>query len=229
MTFSESIEHSAAMLSRRLQRWEIGVDGAIHGCAIVAALIGSVALLWVASARGGAPDVAASAIYSTSLVAMFGCSCAYNLARWTRHGNWLRSLDNSAVFLLIAGTYTPFTTLHMQGAWSVSLTGVVWSVAAAGVLVRFLHGPLFDRISIGLYLVLGWIGLVALAPLIQALDTATLTLLMVGGALYTIGVLFHLWERLPFKTAIWHGFVVAAAATHYAAVVVGTLAATAPA
>jgi hemolysin III len=129
---------------------------------------------------------------------------------------------------MIAGTYTPFTVLHMQGAWSISLTSIVWATAGAGVLVRHLHGPLFDRISIGLYLALGWIGLVALAPLLQALDTPTMTLLVIGGALYTVGVVFLLWERLPFQTAIWHTFVVAAAATHYAAVVVGILAVTAP-
>lgn len=228
MTASEARDYVAGAISRQFSRWEIGVDGAIHVAAIAAALVGAVALLWIATARGDAADVAASAIYSTGLLAMLGCSCAYNLARWTRHGNWLRSLDNSAIFVMIAGTYTPFTVLHMQGAWSISLTSVVWSVAAAGVLVRHLHGPLFDRISIGLYLALGWIGLVAFAPLLQALDSATLTLLFTGGALYTVGIVFHLWERLPFQTAIWHSFVVAAAATHYAAVVVSILAVTAP-
>jgi hemolysin III len=228
MTASEARDYVAGAISRRFSRWEIGVDGSIHAAAIVAALVGAVALLWIAAVRGSAEDIAVSAIYSAGLIVMLGCSCAYNLARWTRHGNWLRSLDNSAIFVMIAGTYTPFTVLHLQGAWSISLTSIVWSTAAAGVLVRHLHGPLFDRISIGLYLALGWIGLVALAPLLQALDTPTLTLLMIGGGLYTVGVVFLLWERLPFQAAIWHTFVVAAAATHYAAVVVSILAVTAP-
>ncbi len=227
MNAAAARDYVRANLSRRLTRWEIGVDGAIHAAAIVAALVGTAALLWIAIARGSADDIAASAIYATGLLAMLGCSCAYNLARWTRHGDWLRSLDNSAIFIMIAGTYTPFTVLHMQGAWSLSLTGAVWAIAAAGILVRLLNGRLFDRISIGLYLALGWMGLIALAPLVQALDNATLILLVVGGGLYTIGVVFHLWERLPFQTAIWHTFVVAAAATHYAAVVVSILAASA--
>jgi hemolysin III len=227
MTDAEARHYVTGAISRQLTRWEVGVDGAIHAAAIAAGLVGAVALIWLSAARGGVADVAAAAIYSSGLLAMLGCSCAYNLARWTRHGNWLRSLDNSAVFIMIAGTYTPFTVLHMQGAWSVSLTGVVWSMAAAGVLVRLLHGRLFDRISIGLYLALGWVGLVALAPLIQALDAATLTLLMIGGGLYSVGVIFHMWRRLPFQIAIWHSFVVGAAATHYAAVVVNILAATA--
>jgi hemolysin III len=214
MTASEAREYVTGAISRQLTRWEIGVDGAIHAAAILAGIVGAAALLTIATRRGNAADVAAVSIYSTGLLAMLGCSCAYNLARWTRHGNWLRSLDNSAVFIMIAGTYTPFTVLHMQGAWSISLTSVVWAVAAAGIFVRVLHGRIFDRISIGLYLILGWVGLVALAPLIRALDATTLILLVIGGGLYTVGVVFHLWERLPFQTAIWHGFVVAAAATH---------------
>lgn len=227
MTAAEARAFVSSKLARQFSRWEVGVDGAIHACAIIAGIVGTVALIWIARARGGAADVTIVALYSGALLTMFSCSAAYNLARTTRHGDWLRCLDNSAIFLMIAGTYTPFTVLHLQGAWSISLTGLVWSVAAAGILIRLLHGPLFDRISIGLYLALGWMGLIALFPLIQALDTPTLILLGVGGVLYTIGVAFHLWEQLPFQNAIWHGFVVAAAATHYAAVVVAILAATA--
>jgi hemolysin III len=151
---------------------------------------------------------------------MLGCSAAYNLCRLTRHAAWLRHFDQAAIFLMIAGTYTPFTVLHLNGVWGLSLTGMIWSCACLGILVKVLHGRLFDRVSVGLYLVLGWIGLVILPPLVEALDPAALILLAVGGILYTVGVVFHLWERLPFQTAIWHLFVIAAAALHYAAVVV---------
>ena len=123
---------------------------------------------------------------------------------------------------MIAGTYTPFTLLALQGAWSWSFTCLVWSVALLGILLRLLHGRLFDRLSLGLYLVLGWIALAAIAPLVDALNTPTLILLAIGGALYTIGVIFHLWERLPFQNVIWHTFVVAAAAVHFAAVTVAS-------
>lgn len=210
--------------SRELTPWETGVDGLIHAAAIVAALVGSVALLWIASTRREANDIAAVGVYSTCLLVMLICSCAYNLSRSTRHRDWLRALDNSAIFVMIAGTYTPFTILHMQGVLSVSVTGAVWSIAAAGVFVRLLSGRLFDRISVALYLTFGWMGVLALVPLVQTLDSQTLLLLLGGGSLYTIGVVFHLWERLPFNTAIWHGFVVAAAMTHYAAVVLSILA-----
>ena len=177
-------------------------------------------MIVLAQARGGVEDVVAVSIYSVGMLAMFGCSCAYNLGRFTRHGDWLRKLDQSGIFLMIAGTYTPFTLLALQGAWSWSFTCLVWSVALLGILLRLMHGRLFDRLSLGLYLVLGWIALAALAPLVDALNTPTLILLTIGGALYTIGVIFHLWQRLPFQNVIWHTFVIAAAAAHFAAVTV---------
>jgi hemolysin III len=220
MTAREAFELSTAAVRRRFHRWEIGVDGAIHVLAIVAGLVGAIALLLIASRNGGAEDVAAVAIYSVGLLAMLGCSCAYNLGRFSRHADWLKHLDHSAIFLMIAGTYTPFTLIDLEGAWKWSLIGTVWTVAVAGVALRLLHGRLFDRISLGLYLALGWLGVVALPPLIHALDTPALVLLAVGGGLYTMGLIFHLWERLPFQNAIWHGFVVAAAAMHFAAIVI---------
>jgi hemolysin III len=220
MTAYEALDISAKAFRTRLERWEMRVDGAIHGVAIVAGLIGAVILLLVASNRGGAEDVTAVAIYSCGLLAMFGCSAAYNLGRWTRHVDRLRGLDQSAIFLMIAGTYTPFTLLDLQGLWSWSFTSLIWSLAIVGVLLRLLHYRFFARVSIGLYLALGWCGLVAIFPLYHQLHVATLILLLVGGALYTIGLVFHLWERLPFQAAIWHLFVVAAAAVHFAAVTV---------
>jgi len=224
MTASEAFEASATAVSRQLSRWEVGVDSAIHACAIVAGFIGAVVLLLFAAARGGAADLAVVSIYSVALLGMLGCSLAYNLGQSSRHRILLRNLDQAAIFLKIAGTYTPFTVLHLEGAWSISVTGVVWSVAGFGILVRLLHGRLFDRISIALYLALGWMALAALSPLIRSLDGVTLSLLATGGVLYTVGVVFHLWERLPFQTAIWHLFVVAAASTHYAAVVISIVA-----
>ena len=149
---------------------------------------------------------------------MFSCSAAYNLGRWSRHRDWLRNLDQAAIFVMIASTYTPFTILHLEGAWSLALTSFVWSFAAVGILMRLLHGRLFERLSTLLYLAFGWMALVALFPLLRALDATTVALLAAGGLLYTAGVIFHLWERLPFQNAIWHGFVFAAASLHYAAV-----------
>jgi hemolysin III len=197
--------------------WERRLDSAIHAIAIAAALVGAVVLIMIA-AQNGPVDVAVAAIYSGGLLAMFGCSLAYNLGRWSRYGDLLRGLDQTAIFLMIAGTYTPFTILRLDGAWGLGLTGLVWSVAALGIALRLFCVGLFDRFSISLYLALGWIGVVALAPLIRALDVTIVALLAAGGILYTVGVAFHLWERLPFRNAIWHAFVLAGAGIHFAAV-----------
>jgi hemolysin III len=224
MTASEAFDVSVKAVSRQFSRWEIGVDGVLHACAIIAALVGAVILILLASSRGGAEDIVAVTIYSVGMLAMFGCSAAYNLGRWTRHGDWLRKLDHAGIFLMIAGTYTPFTLLALQGAWSWTFTILVWSIALLGIVLRLVRGRLFDRVSLALYLVLGWIALAALVPLVNALNTPTLVLLTIGGSLYTIGVIFHLWQKLPFQNVIWHTFVIAAAATHFAAVVVSVAA-----
>jgi hemolysin III len=220
MTAREAFEASATAVSRELGRWEIGIDGAIHAVAIVVSVAGAIILIVFAARHGGSGAVASVCIYCAGLITMLGCSAAYNIGQWTRHRVLLRNFDQAAIFFMIAGTYTPFTVLRLEGAWSVSFTGIVWTLAAGGALVRFLHGRIFDRISIALYLGLGWLSVVAIFPLVEAVGTTTLALLAIGGALYTIGIAFHLWQRLPFQTVIWHIFVVAAAAVHYAAVAV---------
>jgi hemolysin III len=158
-------------------------------------------------------------IYAAGLLAMLGCSAAYNMFRTSRWRDWLRRFDHAAIFAMIAGTYTPFTLLGLKGAWSISLTAVIWAVAAIGIAIKLLKPQRIETVSIGLYLALGWIGVVAAGPFMAAFDPVTLSLLAAGGILYSSGVVFHLWHRLPYQNAIWHGFVLAAAAVHYAAVV----------
>ena len=120
MTASEAFEVSLKAVSRRFSRWEKGVDGVLHACAIVAAIVGAIILILLAASRGDAEDVAV-VIYSVGMLAMFGCSCAYNLGRFTRHEDWLRKLDHAGIFLMIAGTYTPFTLLALQGVVELDL------------------------------------------------------------------------------------------------------------
>jgi hemolysin III len=204
--------------SRLYTLWERRVDASIHGVAIIAGLVGAALLLAVAADHGSRGAVLAAGVYSVALLAMFACSAAYNIGRRSRHQGWLRNLDQAAIFVMIAGTYTPFTTMYPTGWWSLVLTAAVWTVAALGIVARLFRGRLFERISVPLYLSFGWLGLATAAPLVHAIDTHVLALLATGGVLYTAGVAFHLWERLPYQNAIWHGFVVVAAAAHYAAV-----------
>ena len=164
----------------------------------------------------------ALAVYGLALVATFSFSAGYHLVlrQHTRLKEWLRRLDHAAIFLMIAGTYTPFVLIKMNTAWGLALLAVVWTIAVIGSVLQLVAPRSLRNLSIPLYLVQGWAVLAALEPLMAALPGGVLTLLMLGGVLYTVGVAFHLWERLPYQNAIWHGFVLSGASCHFAAVMI---------
>jgi len=186
---------------------------------MLAGLAGTVTLAALVALQGDWVAAIPVAVYAFGLMAMLVCSAAYNLARSSRRRALLRRFDHAAIFAMIAGTYTPFTTLRLEGGWAAGLTGAVWGVALLGILLKLWKPHLVERASIPLYLALGWIIVVALNPLLGALEPSTLILLGVGGLLYTLGVVFHIWQRLPFQNAVWHACVLAAACVHYAAVI----------
>jgi hemolysin III len=197
----------------RLKR-ELTADLVIHVLGIGLGAVAAVTLLVLAAMHG---ELAPAAVYVAGLAAMLGCSAAYHLRRASRWRPWLRRLDHAAIFVMIAGTYTPFT-VQLPGTWAVALTAVVWALAALGVAAKLAASRHVEKLSVALYLGLGWIGIVALDPLLAALGPATLLLIGAGGVVYSLGVVFHVWRSLPFHNAIWHGFVLVAAGVHYAAV-----------
>jgi hemolysin III len=194
-------------------------DRTIHIVGLVTGVTGAAALTLAASIAMNWAALATVIAYSSGLVAMLSFSAAYNLGHRSRYRHVLRRLDHAAIFVMIAGTYTPFTILGLDGPWRVGMTIAVWAVAAAGVAVKLLApASRSTRISTVLYLAFGWMGLVAIDPLLRGLSPAVLILIAVGGALYSIGVVFHALHRLPYQNAIWHAFVLAAAMVHFAAV-----------
>ena len=205
-------------MSRELLAREVLADGVVHALGLALGIAGAIALVGLTLFSGNPLLAAPLFIYAAGLVAMLGCSAAYNLLRSSRRRDWLRRFDHAAIFAMIAGTYTPFTILGLQGGWSSGLTVAIWSVAAIGIALKLWQPRRIEAISVALYLGLGWIGLIALHPFMVAFDTATLALLATGGIVYSVGVVFHLWRRLPFHNAIWHGFVLVAAGLHYFAV-----------
>ena len=217
------IAATTATPSRPHSRHELLADCIIHILGIAGASIGGATLVALIAARGNWLELGALVIYAFGMVAMFCCSAAYHLARNSPWRAMLRRCDHAAIFVMIAGSYTPFTLLRLDGAWSWGLTGAVWLIAGLGVLMKLCRGCDLGSASIAPYLLLGWIGLIAIDPLFQSLGWQTFTLIAAGGVLYSVGVLFHIWERLPFQNAIWHGFVLAAAAVHFAAVVNGVV------
>lgn len=207
------------MDKRHYSRAERIADGAVHAIGLALALGACGALATFVLPEAGALRIVSLIVYAAGLVTMLGCSAAYNLMPESSWKAVFRRLDHAAIFVMIAGTYTPFTLVAIGGAWGWSIAGVVWAVAAGGVALKLFWPHRFEKLSIAAYLALGWIILIATGPLIASLSVSGIVLLGVGGLLYSLGVVFHLWERLRFQNAVWHGFVLAAAACHYVAVV----------
>jgi hemolysin III len=210
---------STQAATREPSRRELAADLTVHVVGMVAAAVGVTTLLVLLVASGGAVELVAASIYGAGLIAMLGFSGAYNLARKSRYRDLLCRLDRSVIFLMIAGTYTPFTILGLSGAWEAGLLAFVWTVAVVGIVTTFVLPRRFGGLSVAVYLALGWACVAAAGPFIEAFDLSTLVLLAVGGVLYSVGTIFLVWRSLPYQHAIWHGFVVVAAAAHYGAVV----------
>ena len=194
---------------------ERGADAAVHAAALLAVPAGCM-LLALRTPFPSDPRLAvALGLYMAGLVATFACSAAYNLAPAGPRRAWLRRADHAAIFIMIAGTYTPISVLAIGGPLATALLAFVWTGALLGAAMKLLAPGRFERGSIAAYLVLGWVGVVALVPLSRSLSAGQLGLLAAGGLLYSLGVLVHLASHLRFNVAIWHGFVLAAAACHY--------------
>jgi hemolysin III len=200
---------------------EYAADRWVHVLGLSLGAIGTAVLVARIAAGTQLRDAAPILVYVIGLLSMLSCSAAYNLAPALPMRPLLRRFDKAAIFLMIAGTYTPFTARHLAGEWSVVLTGFIWIAALFGVVAQLVVPRCFEGRSVIAYLLLGWVALVAFGPLTAGLDRLTIDLLVAGGLLYTVGVGFHLWRTLPFQNAIWHGFILAAASCHYAAILRG--------
>jgi hemolysin III len=207
----------AATFSWNYERAEIIADGVIHAIGVALGVAGGIVLLSIAFGTARGAEITSIIIYVIGLLSMLGLSAAYNLWPVSPRKWMLRRFDHSSIYLLIAATYTAFF-LHMESGIPAALLAVIWLTSAAGIALKLLWPGRLDRLSIGLYLVLGWSGALAYEPIAATLRPTTLWLIAVGGALYSIGVLFHIWERLRFHNAIWHSFVLSATTVHYAAV-----------
>jgi hemolysin III len=215
---------SPGQISWHYDRAELVTDGVVHAIGVCLGLIGAVTII-VISIRTERIDVAPIVIYVIGLVTMLVVSAAYNMwpvspAKWV-----LRRFDHSAIYLLIAGTYTPFLMQMKNVLASASLGIGVWLTAAVGVALKLVLPGRFDRLAVGLCLLLGWSGVMAYDSLASVLPSSSLWLIAIGGVLYSLGTLFHLLRRLRFHNAIWHGFVLLAASCHYLAVLASLLSA----
>ncbi len=193
-------------------------DGIVHAIGVALATVGVAVLIFQAATSADRAEVLAVSIYGTGLIVALAVSFIYNALPHSALKWKLRRADHSAIFVLIAATYTPF--LHKASADPVvfALLVSIWTMAALGVALKCLLPGRYDRLAILLYILMGWSGLIAFRPIADNLPPLSMLLIVIGGIVYTVGVIFHVWERLRFQNAIWHGFVVTAAAIHYVAV-----------
>jgi len=202
--------------------WARRADLIVHIAGLTLALFGGGLALGLAVSNGMLGKVAAVSIYALGLIAMLAFSLAYNFAK----PNWqpfLRRLDHAGIFLMIAASYTPFTTQALTGAWSIGMTTAVWSLAVLGMAGKMFLPGLGKAIWVVLYLALGWMVVIAIKPMIEEVPAVAMWLLAAGGVVYSVGTIFYAAKGLKFRRAIWHGHVVAAAGLHYAAILVGVV------
>lgn len=202
-------------------RYSVGeeiANSVTHGLGALLSLAGLIVLLVVARNSGDAWHLATCSIFGVTLILSYLTSTLYHSLPGPRTKELLRRLDHSAIFLLIAGTYTPFMLVNLRGPWGWSLFGAVWGIAVAGVLLKTLAFRHFRRLSVALYLLMGWIVVIAIKPLVASLDAGGWQLLLYGGLAYTTGVIFYGWKTLPYNHAVWHLFVLAGSSLHFFAV-----------
>lgn len=189
-----------------------------HGFGALLGIAALIILVVFAAIQDNALKIVSSAIYGSSLVAMFATSTLYHSFRYSRFRRALRTLDHSAIYFLIAGTYTPLTLITLNGTWGWTLFSIVWGLAIFGISFKLMFVHRFEILSTIIYLVMGWLCIVAIKPIWNALPAGALTWLVLGGLAYTGGVAFYVWERLRFSHTIWHVFVLIGSLCHFFAI-----------
>lgn len=189
-----------------------------HGVGLILAIAGLGVLIAFASRLGNAWHVVSCTIFATTLILQYTFSTLYHSIQLPRAKSIMRVLDHSAIFLLIAGTYTPFMLVNLRGTWGWTLFGIVWTLAFLGVLFQVSLLRRWQGISLSLYIGMGWVVVVAIKPMLDAVAPGGLILLLLGGLAYTSGVFFYLRKSLHYHHAIWHGFVLAGSILHFFAV-----------
>jgi hemolysin III len=200
-----------------------------HGIGVVLSLAGLGTLSTLAVIHGSAWHVVGCTVYGVTLVVLYLASTLYHGLPLSRAKIVLQSLDHTAIYLLIAGTYTPFTLVNLRGPWGWSLLGIVWGLALLGILLRLTNLQRRDGVSVAFYIAMGWVAVIAVKPILAAVPLGALVLLLVGGLAYTAGVIFYAWERLPYNHAVWHLFVLAGSVFQFLAVLLYVLPSAGPA
>ncbi|WFB37757.1 hemolysin III family protein [Kiritimatiellota bacterium B12222] len=189
-----------------------------HGAGVLASIIGGTFLIVKASLTRDPWKIVSVSIFVATLILLYSASTLYHATRRPHVKQHLKVLDHASIYLLIAGSYTPFTLVGLRGGWGWSLFGTIWGLAIGGVIFKFFAAGRFKLISTGIYVVMGWLVIIAIKPMIHVFDPAVLLWLLAGGLAYTGGTLFYHNHRLLYSHAVWHGFVICGSVCHAVAV-----------
>src|ERR1700716_2786255 len=215
---STSVHAAAGSIRWNYDRAELIADGVVHGIGVFGGFVAATVLIVLTAVYATGFEVAVVSVYVAGLLAMLVLSATYKLRPVSRAKWVLRRFDHSAIYVLIAATYTPFIMELKNSIFAMALLIGVWCVAIVGIVLKLVLPGRFDKLSVGLYLAMGWSGFMLYDAVVAALPSMALWFVVVGGALYSLGVIFHAWQRLRFQNAIWHSFVLLGAACHYTAV-----------
>jgi hemolysin III len=215
---STSVHAAADAMRWNYDRAELIADGVVHGIGVFGGVVAATVLIVLTAIYATPLEVAVVSVYVAGLLAMLVLSATYNLWPVSRAKWMLRRFDHSAIYVLIAATYTPIIAQMKDSVFAIALLVGVWCVAIFGIVIKLVFPGRFDRLSVGLYLAMGWSGFMIYDTVVSSLPALTLWFIAAGGVLYSFGVIFHAWQRLRFQNAIWHSFVLLGAACHYTAV-----------
>ena len=212
--------------SSRYSKGEEIANSVTHGIGIVLAIGGLAVLAAFAGRYGNAWHIVSCSIFGAALILLYAASTLYHAVQRPEVKTLLRVLDHSAILVLIAGTYTPITLVSLHGPWGWTLFGVIWGLAALGIIIETTRLRRFHSAMIALYVIMGWAVVAAVKPMMLNVGNGGLWLLLSGGLAYTGGIVFYVWDRLPYNHAIWHLFVLAGSTLHYFAILLYVIPAT---
>ena len=201
-------------LTQRYSMMEEIINASTHGLGILLSIVGLAVLVAFATLNGSAILITSCAIFGGTLIFAYSASTLYHAITNEKAKQIFRQFDHAAIYLLIAGTYTPVLTL-LDASFGLTIFIIIWTTAIGGVLLKFLYPHRFKKLSVVLYLVMGWFIVVVIKQLMQSMDDWGLWLMLIGGLFYSVGVIFYVWKSLPYNHAIWHLFVLAGSVSHY--------------
>jgi len=217
MTLFAKCEHSPNCPHKWAKKEEM-TNIISHSLGFLLAIAALVLLVVISSLHGGARAIVCCSIFGASLILTYAASSFYHIAKYFSPKGYLKTIDHISIYLLIAGTYTPFMLVVLGGAWGWSLFGVVWGLALCGTVFKLIYKSRHETISTALYVIMGWIALIAIVPIMHQFSAGCIFWLFAGGLLYTIGVIFFLMETVPYAHTIWHLFVIGGSTCHFFAV-----------